>query len=187
MAEDVHVMPGREVRRSERGSQPVTDIAGVTRAEWQRFLDFYRPLEDKVLDAAMQTDFTEEGNQASRTARASLQSAQGSLSRELRRRGVTLTADEQAAFRRRAGVNLSRNAARAENTTRRSLYDNQTNLLADIVGIGRGVSQTARGGLSAVADMNAQRQMFNDQSRSRARAGFVSTLATGASLAIAFL
>ncbi len=132
-------------------------MAAVTREQYQHFLDFYRPLEEKVLAEAMRTDFTAEGDRAGDTARAGVLASQGTLSRNLRRAGLSLSGEEAEAVRRRRALNLTRSDARAENTTRRGLADSRTHLLAEITGIGRGVAQTAVGGLQSATDMGSAR------------------------------
>ena len=166
--------------------QPV-DAAGVTRAQWQHFLDFYRPIEDEVLRQAMQTDFSAEGDAAGVTAAAGVNSASGTLARNLSRSGATLTGEERAAVMRRTGSTLARAVGQAENTTRRGLSDSRTNLLASVVGIGRGVANTATSGLQSVADMGAQREVSYRQQRSSAHSTNLSAAATAASLLIAFI
>lgn len=175
------------VSRSSGASGSATTIADVTRQEWQRFLEFYRPLEEEVLAKATQTDFTTEGNIASETAANSIKASQGTLARRLRSQGVELSADERAALNRRVGTTLTRSRARAENTTRRNLSDERTNILADIVGIGRGVAQSARGGLNTAADMEAQRNQAYAIDKAQYQGQLLSGLGTAASLAIAFL
>jgi len=181
-----------DLERVERGrttptTAPATTIAQVTRDQWQHFLNFYRPIEDEVLKRAMQTDFTAEGDRAGQTARAGLASSAGTLERNLRRSGVALSAEERSALERRRGTSVSRGAAAAENTTRRSLAQNSQNLLADVVGIGRGVARTATAGLNSVADLEAQRAVFNERSKTGARNSNLATAASLAAYGIAFL
>lgn len=177
--------PGRG--RADINSGPVVDIAGITRAEWQHFLDFYRPLEDDVLKSAMQTDFTAEGDRSGADAAAGIASARGTLSRNLSRAGTSLSSEERAALNRRTGTTLTRAIGQAENTTRRGLSDSRTDLLKSIVGIGRGVASTATSGLSSVADMAAQRQMQHINAKAQATSTNLSAAATAASLLIAFV
>jgi hypothetical protein len=163
----------------------VSTAAGITRSEWQHFLDFYRPLEDQVLDRAMQTDFTKEGNVAGQTARAGVQASSGILERNVSRSGATLTAEERSAIGRRKNISLATSAARAENTTRRGLSDSRTDLLQKVVGIGRGVANTASAGLNSVADMAAQREAEYQQGKANATSTNMSAAATAAGLLFA--
>ncbi len=167
------------------GGGGVTDAASLTRAQWQYFLDFYRPLEDATLREAMRTDFSAEGDEAGATAAAGVRAGRGMLERNLRRTGASLTSEERAALDRRLGSTLSRATARAENTTRRELSDSRTNLLRRAVEIGRGVATTAAGGLNSVADMAAQREMLHRQQKGQHSANMISTGASLAALAFA--
>ena len=176
--------PRNGINRNPGG---VVDSAGITRDQWENFLEFYKPIEDEVLKLAQQTDFTAEGDAAGRTAAAGVNASRGTLSRNLRRSGVSLSAEQRTGVNRRQDLSLARSVGRAENTTRRGLSDSRTNLLAQIVGIGRGVAQTASGGLQSVADMAAQRQVQFDQQKSAQRSTNTNALATAASLAIMFV
>ena len=177
-------MSGRAGSTSGGG---VTDAAGVTRDQWQHFLDFYRPIEDKTLADAMQTDFTAEGDKAGATAAAGVNASRGSLARHLSRSGVALSAEERTAVGRRSDLALAKGVGRAENTTRRGLSDSRTQLLQQIVGIGRGVSNTATSGMQSVADMAAQRKAQHTAQRASTQAANTSGAMGLASLAIAFI
>lgn len=170
---------------SAGSSGSVTDIAGLTRADWQHFLDFYRPQEDEVLRRAMQTDFSAEGDQAGATASANVKTSRGILSRNLSRSGTSLTPEERAAVNRRQGTSLSRAVGQAENVTRRGLSDSRTNLLQQVVGIGRGVAATASSGLNSVADMAAQREAEHQQNRANATSTNINALSSAAALIFA--
>jgi hypothetical protein len=159
----------------------------VTRQQWAHFVETYKPLEEEILGRAMQTDFTAEGNQASQTARTSLSSAAGTFERNLRRSGATLTGEERAALDRRRETSRTRASAGAENVTRRTMSETRTNLLANMIGIGKGVAGSARGGLNAVADLEAQRAVFNEQGKTAARNQNLSTAASLAAMAIMFM
>lgn len=178
-----------DARLSEKRAQSsgVKTAAGVTRAQWQHFLSVYKPLEDQVLQRAMQTDFTAEGNQAGTTAVAGLASAAGTYERNLRRSGARLTSEERAALDRRQSLSRTRGQAGAENLTRRTLSTQRTDMLADIVGIGRGVARTAAGGMNTVADLEAQRAIYNEQAKAAQHSQNLSMFATAAAYGIMFL
>ena len=166
-------------------SNPDAVAAQVTRSQWDYFKDFYRPIEDEVLKKAMQTDFTAEGDTAGRTAAAGINASKGSLARSLSRAGTSLSAEEQAAVSRRQSSSLTKAVGQAENTTRRGLQESRGSLLAGIVGIGRGVANTATAGLQSVADMAAQREAQHQRDKAAATASNMATAATAASLIIA--
>jgi hypothetical protein len=183
---DSRMMRGRGSGR--RGSSgPATTAADVTRQQWAHFVETYKPLEEEILGRAMQTDFSLEGDMAGQTARSSLSSAAGTFERNLRRSGATLTGEERAALNRRRETSRTRASAGAENVTRRTMSETRTNLLANMVGIGKGVAGSARGGLNAVADLEAQRAVFNEQGKTAARNQNLSTAASLAAMAIMFM
>ena len=169
----------RDDQNLRGGDYQAGTAAGVTRAQWAHFLNTYRPLEREMLDRAMQTDFTAEGNQAGQQAVSGLASAAGTYERNLRRSGAQLTTEERAALNRRRNLSKARGQAGAENLTRRTMSEDRTNLLAQMVGIGRGVSTSARSGLNTVADIESQRAIFNEQGKTSAQN---QNLATAASL-----
>jgi len=166
---------------------PATDAASVTRAQWQHFLDTYRPVEDEVLNTAMNTDLTQEGDQAGATAAQGVKASRGMLQRQLSRSGATLSAEERAAIRRREGSTLAKVVGQAENTTRRGLSEHRTNLLRGAVQIGRGVANTATSGLQSVADMAAQRESLYQQQRAESSSTNLSAAASAAALVISFI
>ena len=166
-------------------ASPDATSARITRDQWRHFLDTYRPVENAVLASAMQTDFTDQGNEAGQTARAQVNASMGTATRNISRSGGSLTAEERGALGRRKDLSLARAAGRAENSTRRTLSDTRTNLLAGIVGIGNGVANTAMSGLSSAADMAAQREMAYKQQKAAATNSTLSTAASAAALLIA--
>ncbi len=166
-------------------NNPSNTSAAMTRSQWQRFQEFYRPIEDEVLRKAMQTDFTQEGNEAGQLAGGAARASRGSLARSLSRSGASLSAEEQSAISRRQSSALTKSIGRAENTTRRGLKESRASLLAGIVGIGRGVANTAQAGISSVADMAAQRELNFQQGRTAASNSNMAMAATAASLIIA--
>jgi len=165
---------------------PMT-ASSITRDQWQHFLDTYRPVEDDLIRKAMQTDFTSQGDEAGAIAGRSVASAAGAAERNIRRSGATLTAEERAAVGRRQDLTSTKTVARAENTTRRVLSDTRTNLLSSIVGIGRGVANTASAGKQSVAEMAAAREGTHISQKARTESGNLSAAASAAALLIAFV
>lgn len=158
---------GTDAFKSVASSDPDRLAAQVTREQWQHFLDQYRPVETQVLEEAMSNDYSAQGDAAGQNVAASLASAAGTAERNASRAGVRLTAEDRQALGRRRQLGMTRAVGRAENTTRRTLRDNRNNLLAGLVGIGRGVAETASGGLNSAADIAAQRKL-GDMQRSQA-------------------
>lgn len=166
-------------------SDPGTKLARITRSQWQHFLDTYRPVEQDIIERAMATDFTAQGDEAGRTAATGVAASAGTAERNIRRSGTALTPEERSALTRRRGLASAKAVGRAENTTRRTLSDARTNLLAGIVGIGNGVSTSAMSGAQSVADLAAQREASYQQGRSQTTSNNIATAASIASLIIA--
>jgi hypothetical protein len=143
--------------------------AAMTRSQWQNFLEVYRPVEQELLKKATQTDFTKEGDEAGRDAAAGVQASQGMLARNLSRTGLTLSPEEAEAVRRRANLETGRSVGRSENTTRRTLSQSRTNLLAGLVGVGHQVATGAVGGINSASNNAASREMAMNASASQAR------------------
>lgn len=173
------------VQPATSGGSPDQIAANITRSQWQHFLDTYRPVENEVLQSAMQTDFSKEGDEAGATAAAGVNAASGTLQRNLSRSGASLTGEERTAIGRRTNLSLAKAAGRAENTTRRGLSESRTDLLKGITSIGRGVATTAMQGTQSVADLAAQREANYQQQRSAASSSNLSMAASAAALLIA--
>lgn len=171
-----------DIARTMSTHDPDAKMAQITREQWQHFLDTYRPVETEVLESAMSTDFSQQGDEAGQLVSQSLSAAAGTLSRNLRRTGTAVSADDRKALARRAELAKTRGVARAENTTRRTLSDSRTNILAQLVGVGRGVSQTASMGMNAAAGMQAQREALGIQHRAQAKNQNMSMAASAAML-----
>ncbi len=174
-------------RSTTTGGTPDSIAAGITRDQWQHFLDTYRPVEDDILRTALSTDFSAQGDEAGATAGRSVAAAAGAAERNISRSGAQLTGEERSAIGRRRSLSVSKAVGRAENTTRRGLADTRTNLIAQLVGIGRGVAQTAAAGSQSVADQAAQRESLFQSQRSRTSQGNLSTAASAAALLIAVI
>ena len=154
--------------------------AAMTRDQWQNFLEVYRPVEQELMDSAMQTDFSAEGDAAGRDAQVSATASKGMLARNLSRLGTSMTAEQAAAVRRRQQQTGSKSIAQAENVTRKTMSDSRSQLLQGLVGIGRGVATGSMGGINAAANNAANQEMAINQGRAAAQN---SNMATAASLA----
>jgi len=179
--------PNRSGITPSFGGNPDQIAAGITRDQWQHFLDTYRPVEDDILATALSTDFSAQGDEAGATAGQSVAAAAGQAERNISRSGATLTTEERAAINRRRGLSKSKAVGRAENTTRRGLADSRTNLIAQLVGIGRGVANTASAGTQSVADMANARELSYQNQRDRTNSSNVSSAATAAALLISVI
>jgi len=164
---------------------PEQGQAALTRAQWDYFKEFYRPLEEQVLAEAMRTNFSEEADTAGGLASAASRTARGTLARNIRRStGGSLSAEERRAVDRRSSIARTSDVARAENTTRRSLADSRQSMLADAIGIGRGVQQTASSGLASAANMATSRELQYQQQQAAYQNQMMQGLGSAAALAI---
>lgn len=181
-------LAGDAMARAKEAKANTLDIASLTREQWQYFQDFYKPIEDQALATAMQTNFDEERNEAGGLAANAYQAAsQGMLSRNLRRSGATLSAEEEAGLGRRQALGKTKAVAGAENIAGRTLYETRLNMLSELVGIGRGAANTAMAGMQGAADLKAQREMWGRQARADARSTNLGMAASAAAYAISFL
>jgi hypothetical protein len=144
--------------------------ANITRDQWNNFLDVYKPVETDLVSQALQTDFSTEGDEAGQDAAAGVRASQGMLARNLSRMGTSMTPEQAAAVRRRANLQSTKATAKAENTTRRTLSDSRTNLLAGLVGVGRGVATGASAGFNSAANNAANTEMMLNQGAAQAQA-----------------
>lgn len=156
----------------------------VTRAQWQDYQERYVPRELEALGIATDMDFTEEGDRAGATAARQQSLAAGAFTRQLGRQNVQLTDAQKAGLSRRRMFGQSQAVAGAENVTRRGLKDRNVNALADMVAIGRGIQNTAAGGLQSAANMQAQRDEAGRQMKAQQRAQMFQTAGTLGALAI---
>lgn len=173
------------IRRAvdEATQGPDAKAAAITRQQWDHFRQFYGPLETRAIREAMRTDFSAEADEASLGVRAASAAGQGMTARSVRRaRGSGLTAEERQAVERRRAIQMTSSSANVENRTRRDLSESRQQLLANIVGIGRGVQQTASSGLAGAANLATQRQMQYDAQRSAYRQSQMATLGSAAAL-----
>jgi hypothetical protein len=158
--------------------------ANITRSQWNNFLEVYRPVEEDILKRAMQTDFSQEGDEAGQDAASGVRSSQGMLARNMSRLGTSMTPEQAAAVRRRANLNMGRAVGQAENTTRRTMSDTRTNLLAGLVGVGRQVATGSSAGINSAANNAASTEMMLNQGKANAQN---TNLASGAALAAALM
>src|SRR5210317_816541 len=167
-------------RMENRGgsSKRYSTAESITRANWNHFLNLYAPLEKEMLQKAMQTDFTTEGNVAGQQARTQLSSAAGSYERNLSRSGLKLSPEERVALNRRRELSGSRAQAGAENTVRRTLSDQRQNMLTQLTGIGRGVANATDSSMQSLANTAANREMANRQMKDQRTMAALSTAAT---------
>lgn len=157
-------------------------ISNFTRSQWQHWMDSYQPMEQDLLNRAMQTDFSKEGDEAGQDAAAGVRASQGMLARNMSRMGSSMTPEQAAAVRRRSNLDMTKATGQAENTTRRTLSDTRTNLLVGLSNVGRQVAAGAMSGYQSAAGNAANTEMMLNQSRANANAQNMQTVMSLASL-----
>lgn len=160
-------------------ANPDKATASITRAEWDQYVKDFVPAENQLLAKAndagwVQTAANDAGNAVTDA------SARGaaSLADTFMRRGVTPTDAQRKSITRRNDTATSIGVADAENTTRRSLSDVRTNLIADTLSIGRGIATSASGSLDSAANLAAARDAAGRTNSSATKANLSSGLVT---------
>lgn len=138
----------------------------VTRAQWEDFQNRYIPIENEVIDKVT-ADIEPEADRAGDFVRRAADNARDQRTRQLSRLGVNLTERQRVGLARRREIQNTLDTATAENTTRRSLRDRNLNALAGLIGTGKGIAGGANQGLSAAADMAAQREAQGRANKAR--------------------
>lgn len=106
--------------------------ADLTRQQWQNYVSAYMPIENKIINYAMDTT---EPQQAAQTASADVQAAyaaqQGATQRKLQGLGVTLSPEEQAASQRQTGLSQALADVNAQNVARAQTTAMQQSILGN--------------------------------------------------------
>jgi len=161
--------------------------AALTRAKWEEFKRVYRPQEEKFLNELMSTGRSSAlGDVAGGLANNAYSNQATQFQRNLSRQGGKLTAEEQKGYERRRSMDRSATVASAENVTRRTLKDENTQLLSQAVMAGRGIQNSASRGLGTAAGLEAQREAQNAANKAAADAQNMQTAGMIASMVIAF-
>ena len=168
--------PDGYINPSSAYRDPDRVAAAVSRQEFQHYLDTYKPIEIDTLKEAQRTDFKEEGDRASNTFSRQIALSDAAFNRNLSRTNTTLTAEEQTGLDRRRSISRTADRAGTENVTRRNLSTRNINTLGEMLAVGRGIQNSAAGGLGNAAQMQGQRDAANSQMKSQRRAQQIQTL-----------
>lgn len=111
--------------------------------------------------------------------------ANDSLNRQLRRRGISLTADQQQTQDRLRGLNTALSDTTGRNLVRRNIEDRRVNALSDAISIGRGIRTSSQNSLGAAAELQSAREDAEDAARRQREQGRWGAAAAGAGLGAA--
>ena len=139
---------------------PLADtLATISREEFDRYLQDFRPLEQKTIDSL-----------GASTVGASMDAAQkdavqsrASLERMRSRYGVDVTPAQAAAEARQNALSGTLGLATAGNTAAQFDKDNRRQTLAGLLNVGQGIRQQALGNFGSAASMEGQRVAANNQ------------------------
>ena len=161
-------------------NNPSRTLADIVGREDARFEYFYEPMIDTVLDELNDTSIVDN---ARKNADAAFERSADRSLRQQSRYGVNMSPAQQAEFERRKKFEKALNKDATVNDARLDLKQRNDNLRRQLIDIGRGVADTATGGLSAAANNQAAREAQNaaaDAQHDAARTATTTSLATTA-------
>lgn len=160
--------------------------ADITRAQWEYAKEFFQPLEDDIINK-ITADVEPEADRAGANARRGFNATLSSAKRDIGRSTAGMTARQREAMKRQINLGRATTTASAENLTRRGLQERNINLLAQMAGIGRGISQNATSGLSTAADAKSARDNAHAAALQQHKQSQMGLGASLAGAALAFL
>lgn len=141
---------------------PLADaLATISREEFDRYLQDFRPLEEKTIGSlgASTVDASMDA------ARKDAMQSRASLERMRSRYGVDVMPAQAAAEARQNALSGTLGLATAGNTAAQFDKDNRRQTLAGLLNVGQGIRQQALGNFSSAASMEGQRNSANQQNQ----------------------
>lgn len=139
-------------------ASPVADeIAEIGRQDWQRYLETYRPLEQKAIDSL--DDSTVEVSMDSAVTDAVR--SREALERMRGRYGTSVSADQAAGEARRNSLSGALGVMTAGNNAILADRDNRNQTLASLVNYGQGMNELAMNTYNSAASMESARNAQN--------------------------
>ena len=132
----------------------------LVRAQREDFDKRFKPLEKKLMAELSKTP-EEEAQKAADNMTAQQAVTRASFQRDLSRSGTALTARQTQAIEGKRGLNEARSMSNAKNTTRRNVRETNMERTAEMIGIGRGIAQSANQNLNTATGLQAQRDQAN--------------------------
>jgi hypothetical protein len=132
----------------------------LVRAQREDFDARFKPLEKKLMAELSKTP-EEEAQKAADNMASQHAVTRASFQRDLSRSGTALTARQTQAIEGKRGLNEARSMSNAKNTTRRNVRETNMERTAEMIGIGRGIAQSANQNLNTATGLQAQREQAN--------------------------
>jgi hypothetical protein len=132
----------------------------LVRAQREDFDARFKPLEKKLMEELSKTP-EEEAQKAADNMASQHAVTRASFQRDLSRSGTALTARQTQAIEGKRGLNEARSMSNAKNTTRRNVRETNMERTAEMIGIGRGIAQSANQNLNTATGLQAQREQAN--------------------------
>lgn len=165
-------------------ADPRTLQAQVIEAQRADFNTRYRPIEDEVIAAARRAP-EQEAADAAATAERQSSLTREQFMRDLARSGTSLTPEQRSAVDRKLSLSSGLSRINAYNRTYRDADNRNTDMLGDIIGIGRGVVSGAQEGLGTAASLANARESAGKAAKDQWMGNKLSSAAMGAGLALA--
>ena len=160
--------------------------AAITRGMWESFKERYRPLEDEVIQTTL-ASVEPDAQAAGQRVLDSYANREQQFYTNLARSGQQLSGQDRKAVERRFALQRSLDHLTAVNGTRRGLNERNTNLMGDLVAMGRGVQGSAAQGLGSAANLQSSREAYNAQASAARQNQNLSLLGIAGGLATAFI
>lgn len=171
---------------NQAAADPNAAANQLTRAQYQDWLDRYKPVEDQAV-SLVQQDTEPLVQRAGDAVGRAYDASAGATQRNLSRYGITADESTTAAIARRRGLMRALDVAKTNNNLRNTLEDARVAGLGQLIDIGRNVNNSATQNLSSAASLQTARENAGAQNAaaaSGARKGLFGTvLGVGASAA----
>lgn len=157
---------------------PNDSNADVLKAQWERYVDLYTPIEDALIGSLGDSTTGEATEQAGAAADRSVAATQRLQSR------YGLSSLDPELTERQNSIDRSLATSSAYNTAAVSDIDRRDTIRSSLVNVGQGILNQATGGLSQAASMQNSREAANAQAEAQADAQRNSTYASLGSAAL---
>lgn len=167
-------------------TDPEAGFMELSDKQWQLYLDKYKPLEDAVFSQLQDDKAIETAAQDSEQAvQDSYAATAGMTDRRLSRYGAKADSLEQSSIDRNRKLSEALSTAKAGNSTRAGMIDQNIEILGQATGIGKDVAATSSQGLASAASMADAREQAYQQQKSAYKANQMNTVMSGAGLGAA--
>lgn len=137
---------------------PLADqLARISRDEFDRYIQDFRPTEQKVINSLDQSTV----GQAMDSAQADAVRSRAALDRMRQRYGVEVSPTQAAAESRQRALSGALGVISAGNAAQRADEDNRRQTLAGVLNVGQGIRQQALGNFSSASQLEGSRTAAN--------------------------